>query len=365
MTEKKEQSLLKLSSAPHIGSNESIVKIMWMVVIALLPSSIYSVYLYGMNSFLLLVIGVLSAVITEAVFQLLMKQKISAHDGSAAITGLLVAMNVPPESPLWMVAIGSVFAIVIVKQLFGGLGFNIFNPALAARAFLMASWPVHMTTKWHNFSANNVLAQNINNEIGVSGEVFDVITQATPLTILKEGPELLGDLGISTAKLYELLLSSEMLKSLALGNVGGVIGETSALFLLVGGVFLLIRKIITWHIPVSYIGTVGILCYIYYYFVGSGPVNLFVLFHLLSGGLFLGAFFMATDMTTSPISGKGMVVFGMGCGVLTFVIRVWGGYPEGVSYSILLMNAVVPIIDRLIKPKVFGKSKLENNNSEK
>lgn len=354
MEEKKEPSLLVLSNAPHVSSKDTVTKIMWMVVIALLPSSIYSVYLYGLKALIILAVGIVSAVIAEAAFELLMKRSLTVTDGSAVITGLLVAMNVPPGAPVWMVVIGSFFAIIIVKQLFGGLGFNIFNPALAARAFMMASWPVHMTTGWHKFSDSNVLSQTIKNTIATPQQVFDTITQATPLGVLKEGPILLEEFNISLGQLHDLLLSSNMLKSLFIGNVGGVIGETSALLLIIGGIFLLIRKIITWHIPVVYIGTVAALSALYYSVTGQPSVEIIVLFHLLAGGLFLGAFFMATDMVTSPVTGKGMIIFGFGCGVITFVIRIWGGYPEGVSYSILLMNAVVPLIDKFTKPRVFG-----------
>jgi Na+-translocating ferredoxin:NAD+ oxidoreductase subunit D len=293
-------------------------------------------------------------VIAEAGTRLIQKKPVTVHDGSAVITGLLVAMNVPPEAPVWMTAIGSFFAIIIVKQLFGGLGFNIFNPALAARAFMMASWPVHMTTRWHVFSGVNVLASGITNSTSMPTQAFDAITQATPLALLKEGPRILQEYNVGIDKLHDILFSPAMLKSLFIGNIGGVIGETSALMILIGALFLLYKRIITWHIPFSYIGTVGLLAMIYYSVNGYQNVHLIVLFHLLSGGLMLGAFFMATDMVTSPVSGSGMIIFGIGCGLLTFIIRIWGGYPEGVSYSILIMNAVVPLLDRFTKPKVFG-----------
>lgn len=348
-----ETHLLRLSSAPHVRSGESIRSIMWCVVIALMPSAVYSVYLFGINTLLLLAVGVVSAMASEAAFQLFMRKPVSALDGSAVITGLLVAMNVPPMAPWWMVMIGSAFAIIIAKQVFGGLGFNIFNPALAARAFMMASWPVHMTTGWYKFGGTTVLSGSVPNIQNLSPKVLDIISQATPLAVMKEAPKLLADNPDALRELQGVFMSPDILKSLFIGNVGGCIGETSAVLLLAGGLFLLYRRIITWHIPVSYIATVGIIAYIYYAVHGVAP-GAMALRHILSGGLFLGAFFMATDMVTSPVSGKGMIIFGVGCGLLTFIIRLWGGYPEGVSYSILLMNAVVPLIDRFTRPRVFG-----------
>ena len=349
MAEDKKSSLLNISVAPHFKSKDSIKLIMWMVVLALLPSTVYSVYLFGKNTLIIIAVSIVSAIAAEALFQLGMKKKVTAMDGSAVITGLLVAMNIPPQAPFWIGIVGSFFAVIIVKQLFGGLGFNVFNPALAARAFLMASWPVHMTTRWHEFSQGNVLSSGIDNITSVSPAAFSAITRATPLGLLKEGPKIIKEYGVGIEKIHDLLLSTKMLKSLFIGNVGGVIGETSAILLLVGGIFLLIRKIITWHIPVSFIGTVAILVFIYYYATGQPQPHVFTLFHVLSGGLLLGAFFMATDMVTSPVTNKGMIIFGAGCGLITFVIRIWGGYPEGVSYSILLMNAFVPLIDHTVR----------------
>ncbi len=355
--EKQKSYELILSNAPHIKDKQSLSSIMWLVVAALIPSCAYSVYIYGINTLILLIAGVASAILAEWIFQYFMKRPVTCLDGSAAITGLLVAMNVPPESPVWMVVIGSFFAILIVKQIFGGIGFNIFNPALAARAFMIASWPVHMTTEWHPFNGTNVLAQNITNISNLPQKAYDTITMATPLGALKEGPKIMADLEVPVNGLYELLFSNDMLQHLFMGNIGGVIGETSALFILIGGLFLLIKRIITWHIPVSYIGTMGVIMLIYYLGTGFPFPFKATLFHLLSGGLILGAFFMATDMVTSPVTGKGMIIFGIGCGVIASVIRLWGGYPEGVSYSILLMNAAVPLIDRYMKPRVFGTTK--------
>ncbi len=355
MTESKGQSALPvISSAPHIKEADGVNKIMWTVIIALMPNTVYSVYIFGTNAAVILTVSVISAILSEYVFQKSMKRPVRVMDGSAVITGLLVAMNVPPHAPAWMVVIGSAFAIVIVKQLFGGIGFNIFNPALAGRAFLMASWPVYMTTSWHRFPTGNIIAERLTSRGSIPQEVFDVITQATPLTALKESSRLTQEYNISIDNLFDYLINSNILESLFIGNIGGCIGETSALLILLGGLFLMWRKVITWHIPVSFIGTVAVVSYFYYYFIGFSYPEFVVLVHILSGGVFLGAFFMATDMVTSPVSVRGMVLFGIGCGLLTFTIRVLGGYPEGVSYSILLMNATVPLIDRFTKPEAFG-----------
>ena len=357
MAENKNTGLLRISDAPHIKTNDSVTSIMWTVVLALMPATIYSVWLFGVPALLVLTAGVVSAAVAEALFQKIMKQDVTVMDGSAVLTGLLIAMNVPPTAPVWVVAVGSFFGIIIVKQIFGGLGFNVFNPALAARAFLMASWPVYMTTGWTKFSGSNVLATDLVNSSNIPQKAFDALSQATPLGVLKEGPKILTDLGVGLDKMYDLLFSSAMLKSLFIGNVGGVIGETSAVLLLLGGIFLIFKRIITWHIPVAYIGTVAVMTMFYYSVTGVQTPYLAALFHVLSAGLILGAFFMATDMVTSPVTAKGMIIFGVGAGLLTFVIRLWGGYPEGVSYSILLMNAVTPLIDRYNKPKVFGVTK--------
>lgn len=358
---------LILSSAPHIKSDQSLKKIMLFVVLALVPANIFAVYTYGMNALLLIIVSVISAVIAEACVQLLMKRPVTVTDGSAVITGLLLAMNLPPEAPVWMAAIGSFFAIIIVKQLFGGIGFNIFNPALAARAFLMASWPVHMTTAWTNFNPadtgqvlpKNILSNGIALAPGMPNACLDAVTQATPLALLKEVPGMLADSGCSMNDIYSIIFSKEIFKSLLIGDRGGCIGETSVILLLIGAIFLLYKKIISWHIPVSFIGIVSVFMFIYYYATDfSYPVTA-VFYQILSGGLMLGAFFMATDMVTSPVTPRGMIIFGAGCGLITSIIRIWGGYPEGVSYSILLMNALVPLIDRYVKPKVFGAVKAD------
>lgn len=359
---------LILSVPPHVRSSQSVITVMWLVVISLLPAVGYSFYLYGLSAVTLVAGAVIAAIASEALYQFIMKKNITALDGSAVITGLLLAMNVPPEAPVWMVCLGSAFAIIIAKQLFGGLGFNIFNPALAARAFMMASWPVHMTTRWHSFSPTNVISQGIENTAALPSAAFDAITSATPLAALKGASKVVADFAAPADGVLHTLLSSQMLKSLFIGNIGGCLGETSVLFLLIGAIFLLAKRIITWHIPITYMATVALIMALYYSvnpLPGSESIDHFlpriVLFHLLSGGLVLGAFFMATDMVTSPVMHKGMILYAAGCGIIASIIRLWGGYPEGVSYSILLMNAVVPLIDRYLKPKVFGTAGAKSN----
>ncbi len=303
-----------VSVSPHIHKGETISRIMWLVVISLIPTGLAGVFIFGRNALWVVALSIISAVITEGILQFFTKRKVSILDGSAVITGLLLAYNLPPEVPFWLPVVGTCFSIAIGKLIFGGLGQNIFNPALVGRVFLMASWPKYMTT----FTKS-----------------FDAITSATPLMLLKEG------------KLSEHISYLDLF----LGKRGGCIGEVCILALILGAAFLLFKGYISWHIPFTYIATVGVFTYIF------GPVGLFSgnwLFHILSGGLILGAFFMATDYVTSPLTSKGQIIFGIGCGILTAVIRLWGGYPEGVSYAILMMNAATPLIDRFTKTRVYG-----------
>jgi electron transport complex protein RnfD len=316
---------LFVSVSPHLRSRISIPIIMWSVAIALLPALIGSVYFFGFRALLITVLSIASAVIFEILSQLLWRRKISVLDGSAVITGMLLAYNLPPQVPLLIPVIGSAFAIVIVKQVFGGLGYNFVNPALAGRAFLMVSWPQLMTSGWLA-PKNGFLAG------------YDAITQATPLSAAK----LFKDVSV-----IQSLNSWSVIKNLFIGNCGGCLGETSAILLIIGAVYLLIRGFISYRIPVAYIGSVIIFSLIL-------PTKYSPFFHVFSGGLMLGALFMATDYVTSPITKKGQWIFGIGCGILTLLIRISGGYPEGVSYSILLMNVATPLIDRYTKPKVFG-----------
>jgi len=307
---------LIVSVSPHLHKDESINKIMWMVVLSLLPVGIAGVIIFGRSALWVIGLGIVSALISEGILQILTKRKVTLFDGSAFLTGLLLAYNLPPQVPFWLPIVGSFFAIAIGKQIFGGLGQNIFNPALAGRVFLMASWPKYMTT----------FTRPLN---------YDAITSATPLAILKEGR----------------ILENISYWDLFLGKRGGCIGEVCILALLLGAALLFLKGYISWHIPLTYIFSVGTLTYVF------GPKGLFTgdwLFHILSGGLILGAFFMATDYVTSPLTRKGQLIFGLGCGLLTAVIRLWGGYPEGVSYAILMMNAATPIIDRYTKNRIYG-----------
>ncbi|MEW6008853.1 MAG: RnfABCDGE type electron transport complex subunit D [Candidatus Omnitrophota bacterium] len=312
---------LIVTASPHIGVDDHIVRRMWATFFSLIPAGIVGIYTFGIRALYVTLVAILTALIAEAVVQKFRHKEPSLLDGSAIITGLLLAYNLPPNVPLWLVVLGSFFAIVIAKHLFGGLGANIFNPALAARAFLLVSWPKYMTTwqspRWQ----------------------IDAISSATPLMLFKEkGLHKITEIGVTY-------------KDLFLGNRLGCIGEVCIVALLIGAAYLLLKGYITWHVPITYIFTFGIFSWI---FLGKGLFNGDVIFQILSGGLILGAFFMATDYVTAPITKKGKVIFGVGCGILTFVIRKWGGYPEGVSYSILMMNAATPIIDRFARPKKYG-----------
>jgi len=307
---------LVVSISPHLHKDESVKKIMWIVVLSLIHTGIAGIFIFGLSALWVTMLGVISAVVTEGILQVLTKRRVTALDGSAVLTGLLLAYNLPPDVPFWLPIVGSVFAIAIGKQVFGGLGQNIFNPALVGRVFLMASWPRYMTT----------FTKPLN---------YDAITSATPLAMIKEGK----------------VIENISYLDLFLGKRGGCIGEVCILALLIGATFLFVKGYISWHIPMPYIITVGLLTYIF------GPKGLFSgdwIFQILSGGLILGAFFMATDYVTSPLTRKGQIIFGIGCGLITAVIRLWGGYPEGVSYAILMMNAATPVIDRYTKNRIYG-----------
>jgi len=311
---------LIVSGSPHIHKQESIPRIMWTVVISLIPAGIAGVIIFGLDALWVTLIAVVAAVCTELIFGIWTKKKITVWDGSAVITGILLAFNLPSGVPLWLPIAGAVFSIAIGKQVFGGLGQNIFNPALVGRVFLMASWPKYMTTFVWPLRA---------------GAGYDAITSATPLAMLKEG-KILGHISY-----WDLFL----------GKHGGCIGEVCILALLIGAAVLLIKGYISWHIPASFIFTTAGFTYIF------GAAQLFSgdwLFSILSGGLILGAFFMATDYVATPLTAKGQLIFGVGCGLLTAVIRIWGGYPEGVSYAILMMNAATPFIDRYTKNRIYG-----------
>lgn len=334
-----------VSSSPHISTSESTRMIMIDVIIALMPALIAGCFYFGLRALAVTCVSVVSCVAAEYVYQWLYRGFLirseqqttlsdalrkSAHktdvgDLSAVVTGLLLAFNLPVTIPYWMVVVGGVFAIVIVKQLFGGIGKNFVNPALAARAFMLASWPVAMTS----------FVSPVMNFAAYINPV-DATTSATPLAIMKEGLE-----SAAAPSLYDAFL----------GRIGGCIGETATLLLIVGGIYLLIRRVIDARIPLAYLGTFAVLVF----FFGQQSFSLnFVLYNLCTGGVMLGAIFMATDYVTTPTTKMGHILFGVGCGILTFVIRRFGGYPEGTSYAILLMNVVAPLIDKYVHPRAFG-----------
>ncbi len=331
-------SLLTVSGSPHVHGDQSLKKIMWGVVIAMVPAMLVSFWYFGLPAIIITLTAVVSCLIFEYLIQkFLLKEKPSITDGSAIITGVLLAFNVPSSLPLWQMVIGALVAIGMAKMSFGGLGKNPFNPALVGRVFLLISFPVDMTS-WP-------VAKPV-------WTMVDAVTGPTSLGVLKEGLAK----GETVSQLTSQLPS---MQNLFIGGVGGSLGEISAAALILGGLYMIFKKIISWHIPVSYILTVAVFTGIMWQIDSEQYIN--PVFHLLAGGLMLGAIFMATDMVTSPMTYKGMIVFGIGCGVLTVLIRLWGSYPEGVSFAILIMNAVVPLINKGFKPKRFGETiKIKN-----
>ncbi len=326
-----------VSTSPHAHSGASVHRIMLDVIIALLPAVAASVYFFGWQALRITAVCIISSLAIEAISRKMMGRNLGIGDLSAVVTGLLLALNLPPSLPSWMAIVGCIFAIGIAKQLFGGIGYNPFNPALVGRVALLVAFPVAMT-KWND-------ALNPDRWSGLAWAV-DATTTATPLGAVKTA---LSNTGVIPT---DLLMSSKSMINYMLGDMSGSVGEVSAIALIIGGIYLLWRKCISWHIPVAFIGTVAIFAGILH--AVNSDTNMPISFHLLSGGLMLGAIFMATDMVTSPITKKGMLVFGVGCGLLTMLIRRWGGYPEGVSFSILLMNAVTPLINRATHPRIFG-----------
>ncbi|MFO7819910.1 MAG: RnfABCDGE type electron transport complex subunit D [Halanaerobacter sp.] len=316
-----ETSNLTVSPAPHMRGSESISEIMYSVILALLPATLFGAYYFGYQALLLIATCVISAVLTEAVWEKIRGTSGSTLDGSAILTGLFVALISPGGLPLWMGALGSIVAISIGKQIFGGLGFNFFNPALVGRAFLMASFPKAMTT-WDWQAA------------AFDWKVFELTSGATPLSSQAE-------IGFNTSGVNYL--------DLFLGRIGGCVGETSVAALVLGFLYLVYKGYADWRIPTAYLGSVALLTSV----LGTrGPI-----FHLLAGGVVIGALFMATDMVTTPVTKIGRWIFGLGCGLLTVLIRIYGGYPEGTSYAILLMNMFVPLIDQYTLPRVYGEVK--------
>ena len=303
-----------VSGTPHVRSKESIQSIMRDVIIALVPATAAGIYYFGLRALILIVAAIISAVFFEWLYEKITKKPVTINDLSAVVTGLLLAMNLPASAPVWVAIVGSAFAIIFAKQLFGGLGQNFINPALAGRAFLLASYPTEMTT-W----------------VVPNGLAADAATYATPLAQLKNGT-LDASLG-----------------QLVMGQVGGTIGETCAIALIIGGLYLLWKHVISWKIPVIYIATVFILFAV----IGRHGMRMPVQ-EIFAGGVMLGGIFMATDYASSPVTPKGQVIFAVGAGLLTYLIRTFGGYPEGVSYSLLIMNCCVPLIERSTEPTIFG-----------
>ena len=337
MTDYKNLKLIA-SSSPHIRSVENTRSIMLDVIIAMLPALFWAIYNFGFKALLSVVVSVVACLFWEWLYGKLLKKPQSIGDLSAVVTGMLLAFVCPPELPWWALVIGAFFSIVVVKQLYGGIGCNFLNPALAGRAILLASYATAMTT-WTLPSSKKELA--------------DVISTATPLAIMKEG----------TVEKFTELTTNYSVADMFIGRVGGSLGEVSALALLLGGAWLLIRKVISWHTPVAFIGTVALLTLI------SAPAGIdnvqYMLYNVFGGGLMLGAIFMATDYATSPVTKPGQLIFGLGCGLLTCFIRRFGSYPEGVCYSILIMNCTTWLLDKYIRPTIYGAVKKEKKEAAK
>jgi electron transport complex protein RnfD len=324
--------IITISPSPHVYEDTTVKRLMFDVVIAMMPVLAFSVYFFGMGAIIVTLTAVVSCLVFEWLIQkYMLKQEPSITDGSALVTGILLAFNVPTNLPIWIIIVGSLVAIGVGKMSFGGLGNNPFNPALVGRVFLLISFPVQMTS-WPV-------------PTGFSNSYTDAVTGATPLGVMKEG---IGA-GESVSALMDKIPSH---MELFYGHMGGSMGEIAAVALLLGFAYLLIRKVITWHIPISIIATITIFTGILW--LVNPESNADPLFHLLTGGVMLGAIFMATDYVTSPMSYKGMWIYGIGIGLITVLIRVFGAYPEGVSFAILIMNAFVPLINSYIKPKRFG-----------
>lgn len=322
---------LRVSLSPHIKDQDSSTRIMWTVVLALLPAILAGLWVFGLSAALILAVCTASTVLTEwFITRFMLKKPPQISDGSAIVTGLLLGMNLPASLPIWQAVLGSIFAIGIGKMAFGGLGHNPFNPALVGRAFMLASFPADMST----WPVPGAATWRI-----VQAGATDALSSATPLGLLNEG----GAAALSGQDLY---------LNLFLGNIGGSLGEVSALAILAGGIFLLFRKIIHWETPVFFLLGLSLLTGIFWLL---DPANFAdPLFHILAGGAMLGAWFMLTDMVTSPMTRAGRMVYAAGAGLLTGIIRLFGAYPEGTSYAILIFNGLVPLIDRWIKPRRFG-----------
>jgi Na+-translocating ferredoxin:NAD+ oxidoreductase subunit D len=325
-------NLLNVSPSPHTHGKESTQKLMFNVVLALIPAFITSVFYFGVGAIIVTATSVVSCLLFEYLIQrFILKKPISITDGSALVTGILLAFNLPSNIPVLIIVIGSFISIAVAKMTFGGLGNNPFNPALVGRVFMLISFPVQMTS-WPVPK-------------GFGTGYIDAITGATPLAIIKEGLK-------NGESLSQLMDKIPTPAQMFLGNMGGSLGEVAAIALLIGFIYLLIKKVITWHIPVSVIGSMAIFTSILWFVNPEKNAN--PMFHILAGGVLLGAIFMATDYVTSPMNSRSMIIYGCGIGIITVIIRVWGAYPEGVSFAILVMNAFVPLMNAYIKPKRFG-----------
>ncbi len=342
MTDYKNLKLIATSN-PHIRAAETTRSIMLDVIIAMVPALVWAVICFGVEALLLTAVSVAACMFFEWGYRKLMKKPQSVGDLSSVVTGMLLAFVCPPTTPLWMIIIGDFFAIVVVKQLFGGIGKNFVNPALAGRAFLLGSYAGVMTT-WVDPTANKA---------PLLGGVADAVTAATPLAYMKGS-------GDAVAASFAELTGKYSVVDMFLGRTGGSMGEVSALLLLVGGAYLIWRKVINWQTPVAYIATVAVLTFL---FPKAGTGVEWMLYSIFGGGLFLGAFFMATDYATSPVTKKGQLIFGIGCGLFTVFIRYFGSYNEGVCYSIMVMNLCVALIDKWTKPTRFGVVKSEKKEA--
>jgi electron transport complex protein RnfD len=325
-------NLLNVSPSPHVYGKETTRKLMLGVIIALVPALFASVFYFGYGAIIVTSVSVLSCVAFEYLIQrFLLRRQITINDFSAVVTGLLLAFNIPSNLPVFIIIIGAFVSIAIAKMTFGGLGNNPFNPALVGRVFMLISFPVQMTS-WPVPK-------------GFATGYLDAVTGATPLAVVKEGLK-------NGEPIQQLLAQIPTPAQMFLGNMGGSLGEVAAAALILGGIYLIWKKIITWHIPVSVIGSIVVFTSILW--LANPEKNMDPVFHLLAGGVLLGAIFMATDYVTSPMNPKAMIIYGCGIGILTVIIRVWGAYPEGVSFAILIMNAFVPLMNSYIKPKRFG-----------
>ena len=341
MTDYKSLKLIA-SSSPHIRSNEDTRSIMLDVIIALMPALVMGVYVFGWRALTSTLVSVAACVVWEWLYRKVMKKSNSIGDLSAVVTGILLAFVCPVQTPYWMLVIGAFFSIVLVKQLYGGIGCNFINPALAGRAILLASYATAMTT-W----------VKVGEKAAVIGSNADIVTAATPMAMMK---------GVDAAG-WETLTNTYTLGDMFIGRIGGSLGEVSSLMLLLGGIYLLLRKVISWQTPVAFIATVAVITLI------SAPAGVssveYMAYNVFGGGLMLGAIFMATDYATSPVTKLGQAIFGIGCGLITVFIRRFGSYPEGVCYSIMIMNCTTWLLDKYIRPTIYGALKKEKKEAAK